>query len=129
MSEGASPDTRRFGSFEEFWPFYVAEHGRAATRALHFAGTTAGLLLVAAALGTARPILLLAALVVSYGLAWAGHFVVERNRPATFRYPIWSLLGDFRMYSLMWRGRMSSEIERLRAGSATEGAAAGRASV
>jgi hypothetical protein len=126
----ASPGTRRLGSFEEFWPFYVGEHGRAATRALHFAGTSAGLLLAALALWKGEPILLLAAFVVSYGLAWAGHFLVERNRPATFRYPIWSLQGDFRMYGLMWRGRMSSEVERLRAaGSAAAGAATGRESV
>jgi hypothetical protein len=130
MSRAASPETRRFGSFEEFWPFYVAEHGRTATRALHFAGTTAGLLLVAGSLWGGKPVLLLAALLVAYGLAWAGHFAIERNRPATFRYPIWSLQGDFRMYGLMWRGRMSSEIERLRAiGSAAAGPAAGRGSV
>jgi hypothetical protein len=118
--------TRALESFEEFWPFYVAEHGRAATRALHFTGTSAGLLLLAAALWSRRPILLLGALLVSYGLAWIGHFLVERNRPATFRHPIWSLRGDFRMYGLMWRGRMSSEIERLRAAGTGGAAGAGR---
>jgi hypothetical protein len=118
--------TRGFVSFEEFWPFYVAEHGRAATRALHFTGTSAGLLLLGVALWSRRPVLLLAALLVSYGLAWVGHFLVERNRPATFQYPLWSLRGDFRMYGLMWRGRMSSEIERLRVASGAPNTAIGR---
>jgi 2-hydroxy-palmitic acid dioxygenase Mpo1-like protein len=52
-------------------------------------------------------------LVLSYGLAWIGHFFIEKNRPATFRYPIWSFLGDLRMYSLMWRGKMAAEVQRL----------------
>ena len=104
--------SNRIASFEEFWPFYVAQHSRVGTRALHFAGTTAGLALAVDAIFGRRPLLLLAALPASYGLAWIGHFFVERNRPATFEYPLWSLLADFRMYGLMWRGRMTAEAER-----------------
>ena len=101
----------RLTSFEEFWPFYVAQHSRASTRAFHFAGTTLGLVsLVAGAL--VAPAWALVGPFVSYGPAWIGHFFFERNRPATFTYPWWSLRGDFRMYLLMLTGRMGPEVER-----------------
>src|SRR5262245_40438220 len=108
--KGSAPS---FSTFEEFWPFYVSQHSKAGTRALHFAGTTAGLLCAAAALADRRPRFLVAGLVLSYGLAWIGHFAIEKNRPATFQHPLWSFLGDFRMYGLMWRGRMTGEAQRL----------------
>jgi hypothetical protein len=104
----------RLESYAEFWPYYVAEHRRPATRRLHFAGTTAGLLCLAAAVLTLNPWWLPAALVAGYGPAWLAHALVERNRPATFTHPLWSLMGDFHMYALMWRGRMAAEVERLR---------------
>jgi hypothetical protein len=110
LDGGRSP---RIRSFEEFWPFYVGQHRRPGTRALHFAGTTFGFLFLAGAVATARPILLLWGLVGSYGLAWAGHIFIEKNRPATFQYPLWSFVGDMKMYGLMWRGRMTAEAERL----------------
>jgi len=111
MSENASD--RRIATFEEFWPFYVSQHVKEGTRALHFAGTTAGLGWLLAAAAFRRPHFLLHALVSSYGLAWIGHFFVEKNRPATFDYPLWSLLADFRMYGLMWQGKMTAEVSRL----------------
>jgi hypothetical protein len=104
-------------SFEEFWPFYLSEHGRSGTRALHFTGTSLGLALLAAAVVLRRPALLAWALAGAYGFAWAGHFFVEKNRPATFRHPLWSLRGDFRMYGLFRRGRLGAELERLGVGS------------
>lgn len=100
-------------TYEEFWPFYVSQHLRPATRRLHFAGTTAVLACLAAAVSIS-PWWALLAPVAGYGPAWLGHFGFERNRPATFRYPLWSLRGDFRMYRLMWLGRMGPEIERAR---------------
>jgi hypothetical protein len=118
-------ETTRIEDFEGFWPFYVSQHARPGTRALHFVGTTLALLLVAAALATVRPYLFLWALLSGYLFAWIGHFFVEKNRPATFQYPLWSLRGDFRMYGLMWRGRMSAEVERAVASAAP--VAAGRA--
>ena len=104
---------RRLGSFEEFWPFYVAQHSRPRTRACHFAGTSLVLGCLAAA-ALVSPWWLLAAPVLGYGPAWIGHFFFERNRPATFTYPLWSLRGDFRMYGLTLAGRMGPELERAR---------------
>jgi len=100
-------------TYEEFWPFYVSQHLRPATQWLHFAGTTAVLGCVAAAI-VVSPSWILAAPLAGYAPAWIGHFGFERNRPATFRHPLWSLRGDFRMYRLMWQGRMGPEIERAR---------------
>jgi hypothetical protein len=101
----------RFSTFEEFWPYYLSEHRKPATRALHFAGT-AGVWASLALAVLASPWWLLAAPLVGYGFAWVGHFFVERNRPATFTYPLWSLRGDFRMFRLMLLGRIGPELER-----------------
>ncbi len=97
-------------SFEEFWPYYVSQHLDPANRVLHFAGTTLALAALVAALALMAPLWLLLVPVGGYGPAWIGHFFFERNRPATFLYPLWSLRGDFRMYGLMWRGRMAAEL-------------------
>ena len=102
----------RLQSYREFWPFYVRQHGRAATRWLHFVGTAAVLALAAAVLAGASPWLLAALPVCGYGFAWAGHAFVERNRPATFSYPLWSLAADFHMFALMLAGRMEAEAAR-----------------
>jgi hypothetical protein len=101
----------RLASYEEFWPYYVSEHSRPDTRALHFVGTSLVLASLAAAV-LVSPWWLLAAPFAGYGFAWAGHFFCEKNRPATFTYPLWSLRGDFRMYRLMLLGRMAPEIAR-----------------
>jgi hypothetical protein len=108
MTAGIEPRT-----FWEFWPFYLGEHSRFGTRALHFTGTTLGLLGLGAAVALGRPVLIAWALAGAYGLAWVGHFFVEKNRPATFRHPLWSLRGDFRMYGLTWSGRLHAELENL----------------
>ena len=102
----------RLKTFEEFWPFYVSQHSLSSTRALHFAGTTMVVAALVVAAVRLSPWWLLATLVLGYGPAWTGHFFFEKNRPATFTYPWWSLRGDFRMYSLMLTGRMQPEIER-----------------
>lgn len=103
----------RIADFEHFWPFYVSQHRRPGTRALHFAGSTIALALIAIFAVTGRPALLAWALVAGYGFAWIGHYFIEKNRPATFQYPLWSLAGDMKMYALMWRGRMAVEVDRL----------------
>lgn len=98
-------------TYEEFWPYYVSEHSRPTTRTLHFVGTA--LVLACVALGLlVSPWWMLAAPLAGYGFAWVGHFFFERNRPATFTYPLWSLRADFRMFRLILLGRMRPELER-----------------
>lgn len=105
----------RIRRYRAFWPYYVAEHRRPGTRRLHFVGTTGAVALLIAAGLVGEPRLLPAALVCGYLFAWLGHALIERNRPATFTYPLFSLVGDFHMWGLMWLGRMESEAERLAA--------------
>jgi len=102
----------RLTSYSDFWPYYLSEHRRPATRALHYLGTGLGLALLAAAVLTADWRLLPAALVAGYAFAWIGHATVERNRPATFRYPLWSFVSDFRMFGFWLAGRLGRELER-----------------
>jgi hypothetical protein len=97
---------QRFTSFAEFYPFYLREHARAATRRLHFAGTSLVIGCVLAAIVTRNPWWLLAAPLCGYGFAWIGHAAFEHNRPATFRHPFYSLAGDFVMYRDMLIGRI-----------------------
>jgi hypothetical protein len=99
-------------SFNEFWPHYVAEHSKPATRALHAVGTTAGLACAAALLARGKWRLLPLAFIPGYAAAWAGHFFVEHNRPATFEHPLWSLIADYKMIALMLAGKMEEEVER-----------------
>lgn len=104
----------RLRSFEEFWPFYVAQHLSPINQRLHFAGTTlVGVSVVAGVV--LAPHWYALAPIAGYGFAWIGHFLFERNRPATFTYPLWSLRGDFRMYRMMLLGRMPGEVARARA--------------
>ena len=88
----------RFTSFREFYPFYLSEHGNRTSRRLHFIGSCGVLALLATAIAQGSAWWLLGALVCGYGFAWVGHFFFEKNRPATFRYPLWSLMGDWRMF-------------------------------
>jgi hypothetical protein len=88
----------RFASFREFYPFYLSEHSNRISRRLHFVGSCGVLALVVAALlfGDAR--YLLGALFCGYGFAWIGHFFFEKNRPATFKHPVYSFVGDWVMF-------------------------------
>ena len=100
-------------SYEEFWPYYVSEHREPLTRVLHFIGTTLVVFIVASAAALRRPMLLLAALVCGYAFAWVGHFFVEHNRPATFKYPFWSFAADWKMWAWALTGRLNGELQRL----------------
>lgn len=106
-------DEQRLQTFAEFWPFYVGEHRSPTNRALHYVGTGGALAIVAFSAITTNPLFGLLALVFGYGFAWVGHFKVELNRPATFTYPGWSLLGDAKMLFYFLTGRMGREITRL----------------
>ncbi len=103
---------RSFENYKEFWTFYVGEHRQPLTRRLHFAGTTGAILCVVAATLSGIVWLLAFAPVIAYAMAWSGHFWVEKNVPATFRYPFRSLIADFHMYALMMTGRMNDEVNR-----------------
>lgn len=104
---------KRFESFDEFWPFYVREHKNKLTRQFHFVGTSLALACLAGALVGRKRWLLLAAPIVGYGPAWISHLLIERNRPATFKHPIWSLEADFVMWGKMLAGTMDDEVERV----------------
>ncbi len=103
---------RKFRTFEQFWPHYLREHSHPRTRALHFAGTTFGGLMVLAWIATGSEGYLVASLVGSYGLAWFSHFFVESNQPATFLNPAWSLRADLRMYWKWVTGTLGDELQR-----------------
>ncbi len=97
---------RRYASFAEFYPFYLSEHSDRTCRRLHFVGTSLGLACLVLAFLTLNAWWVLIGLVVGYAFAWVGHFLFEKNRPATFTYPLWSLMGDWVMWSEILRGRI-----------------------
>lgn len=104
----------RFADYESFWPYYVSEHRDPVCRRLHFIGTSL-VLGFAAAGALVSPWWLLGCPLAGYGFAWAGHWRFEKNRPATFTYPLWSLRADFRMFRKMLFGQMEAELERAEA--------------
>jgi hypothetical protein len=104
---------RRISSYEEFWPFYVGEHRSPVSRGLHYCGTSLGAFVMLTAFVRGPIWLAAVALVCGYGPAWVGHFFIERNKPASFKYPLWSLRGDFKMLGLALRGKMADEVTRL----------------
>jgi len=105
MSQSAPAEPKRFASFREFYPFYLGEHRNAVCRRLHVIGSALTLVALAAAIVMRDPWLLLLMPVVGYGFAWVGHFVFEKNRPATFSHPLLSLMGDWAMFAEVVAGR------------------------
>jgi len=97
----------RFRSFAEFYPFYLSEHADRRTRRIHFVGSALALVLLLLALAAGSFGLFVLAVVVGYGFAWIGHMVFEKNRPATFRYPLWSFMGDWKMFWQILTGRIA----------------------
>ena len=97
---------REFESFAAFYPYYLSEHRNRTCRRLHFAGSTVALICLLMIVITGNAWWLLGAVVSGYAFAWVGHFGFEKNRPATFRHPFYSLMGDWVMYADILRGRM-----------------------
>jgi len=102
----AQVHAKEFASFADFYPFYLNEHRNRTCRRLHFVGSTVALLCLVALLVTGNAWWLPAALVSGYAFAWIGHFGFEKNRPATFRHPFYSLMGDWVMYADILRGKI-----------------------
>jgi hypothetical protein len=105
----------RFATYAEFWPYYLREHADPRTRAVHAAGTVLGLGLLAAGLVLGPLWLVPAGVVVGYAAAWLSHLLIERNRPATFTYPLWSLASDLRLCALLLTGRLPAAMRRAEA--------------
>lgn len=105
---------QKYRTFAEFWTFYVTEHSLPATRWLHFIGTSTGAVLAIVGVATGMWWLVPVGVVSGYGPAWIGHFFVEKNRPASFKQPIYSFMGDWKMLAYMVTGRMDAELARAR---------------
>jgi len=99
---------KEYSSISEFYPFYLQEHKNKTNRRLHFIGTTLFVILTVVMLATQNWALFILLPVAGYGFAWVGHFVIEKNRPATFTYPFYSFVCDFKMYFDILRGRVSA---------------------
>ncbi|MGE8323604.1 MAG: Mpo1-like protein [Pseudomonas sp.] len=99
--------TAQFRSFAEFYPYYLGEHSNPTCRRLHFVGTSLVIALLAYTIGSGKWWLLLTLPLFGYGFAWVGHFFFEKNRPATFTYPLYSLIGDFVMFRDILLGKIS----------------------
>lgn len=97
---------QRYTSFAEFYPYYLQEHSNATCRRLHYVGSLLVLGILAYTLLSQQWLWLLAIPLVGYGFAWVGHFVFEKNRPATFQYPLYSLMGDWVMLKDAFTGRI-----------------------
>ncbi|MBP0492381.1 DUF962 domain-containing protein [Roseomonas indoligenes] len=103
---------QRIATYAEFWPYYLREHADPVTRRVHVLGTVLGAGLFLVGLLTGRWWLMLAGVVSGYLFAWVSHMTIERNRPATFTYPLWSLGSDLRMAGLYLTGRLDEELRR-----------------
>ncbi len=99
--------SEHFNSFREFYPYYLAEHANRVCRRMHFMGSTVALMLLVFAIYTLNPWWLLVGVLQGYGFAWVGHFYFEQNKPATFKYPGYSFIGDWVMYKDMLTGKLT----------------------
>ncbi|QFT55063.1 DUF962 domain-containing protein [Microbulbifer sp. THAF38] len=102
----AAIEAQKFESFRDFYPFYLQEHSNLTCRRLHFIGTSLVFATVIAAISTGNMLWFAATPLTGYGFAWIGHFFFENNRPATFKYPFYSFIGDFVMFKDMLLGRI-----------------------
>ena len=104
--------SEQYNSFTEFWPHYISEHSKPATRMLHLTGTAIGIATMVYFIASGRWWLFPLGLVPGYGLAWIAHFFVEKNKPATFQHPLWSFMGDYKMIWMMLTGKLQTETRQ-----------------
>ena len=105
-SDAGADRVKAMRSFAEFYPFYLGEHRNRTCRRLHFVGSTLGLAFLAYALATQRWGFILVGLLCGYAFAWVGHFGFEKNKPASFKRPLYSFVGDWVMYKDIWTGKI-----------------------
>lgn len=103
----------RIKTYAEFWDYYVLEHSQPMTRYLHFIGTSLGIVMLVWFLRSGSYLYIPLCFVVGYAFAWFSHFVIEKNKPATFQYPLWSFISDYKMMAFMLLGKMDAEVERV----------------
>lgn len=106
LEDGKQIDPQQLQSFAEFYPFYLSEHSNRTCRRLHFVGSSLSLICLAMLLATGRPQYLLYGLLAGYGFAWWGHFGFEKNKPASFKRPVYSFMGDWAMFRDIWLGKI-----------------------
>ena len=111
--------SERIQDYASFFPFYLAEHSKSACRAFHYAGTFLSTVVLVSFFVTGEWLYLAVWPVVGYGLAWYSHFFIEKNRPATFSYPFWSLISDYYMTFLWLTGQLKPHLENALAGRAS----------
>ena len=104
--------TKQYKTFQEFYPYYLSEHANRTCRLLHVIGTTLVFVFAILAIVLNEPWLWLLVPVAGYGFAWVGHFFFEKNKPATFQYPLWSLRSDFKMYFEIVGGSLSIDSSK-----------------
>ena len=104
---------QRYDTLRDFWPYYLSEHLSPTNRVLHAIGSLSALVWLGLAIAWLNPWLLFPAAINGYAFAWIGHFFVEKNRPATFTYPVKSLICDWLLLAMTLTGRVGAEIERL----------------
>ncbi|MCE9499525.1 MAG: DUF962 domain-containing protein [Leptospira sp.] len=106
-----SQPAKTYNNLKEFWPFYLSEHSNRTNRNLHFVGTSMVFIWLGLAIAYLNPWYLLVALFNAYGFAWFGHFIIEKNRPATFKYPVKSFVSDFRMWFYTLTGQIGKQMQ------------------
>jgi len=102
----------RIKTYSEFYEFYLSEHSNKTCRILHFIGTSLVFLLAFLAIYLSNPMLWIFVPIAGYGFAWIGHLIFEKNKPATFQYPLWSLASDFKMYFHILIGKIAMDNSR-----------------
>lgn len=108
-----SKDENRITNYAEFWDFYVGEHSQPLTRYFHFVGTTLSMVCLVWLIWRGTWFYFPLCLVIGYAFAWFSHFFIEKNQPATFKYPVWSFISDYVMVFYMLTGKMNSEVRRV----------------